>query len=81
MQKDRHLFWGALLLKMSENIEIRTIITNRTANVNSVSDTPVTDPASGAKVGNLKELCYILKIGILQNCRENIICNFIKLKN
>ncbi|KAJ8955407.1 hypothetical protein NQ318_003505 [Aromia moschata] len=32
---------------MSENIEIRTIIGNR--NINTVSDTPVTDPASGAK--------------------------------
>lgn len=35
---------------MSENIEIKAIITNRNTNANSVSDTPVTDPASGAKV-------------------------------
>lgn len=33
---------------MSEAIEIRTIINNR--NINNVTDTPVTDPASGAKV-------------------------------
>ncbi|KAH1023536.1 hypothetical protein HUJ04_012722 [Dendroctonus ponderosae] len=32
---------------MSENIEIRTIISNR--NINQVSDSPVTDPAAGAK--------------------------------
>ncbi|CAG9759653.1 unnamed protein product [Ceutorhynchus assimilis] len=32
---------------MSENIEIRTIISNR--NLTQVSDTPVTDPAAGAK--------------------------------
>ncbi|XP_018572288.1 uncharacterized protein LOC108911759 isoform X2 [Anoplophora glabripennis] len=32
---------------MSENIEIRTIIGNR--NISTVSDTPVTDPASGDK--------------------------------
>ncbi|VEN60838.1 unnamed protein product [Callosobruchus maculatus] len=32
---------------MSEAIEIRTIINNR--NLNNVTDTPVTDPASGAK--------------------------------
>ncbi|KAJ8918743.1 hypothetical protein NQ315_015063, partial [Exocentrus adspersus] len=32
---------------MSANIEIRTIIGNR--NINTVSDTPVTDPASGVK--------------------------------
>jgi hypothetical protein len=33
---------------MTENIEIRTIVGNR--NLNTVSDSPVTDPASGAKV-------------------------------
>jgi hypothetical protein len=32
---------------MTENIEIRTIVGNR--NLNTVSDSPVTDPASGAK--------------------------------
>lgn len=33
---------------MSENIEIRTVVGNR--NLSTVSDSPVTDPAAGAKV-------------------------------
>lgn len=36
---------------MSENIEIRTIMSNR--NMSTVSDTPVTDPASGNKVSTI----------------------------
>lgn len=48
---------GGITVNMSENIEIRPIITNaNTNNVNSVSDTPVTDPASGAKVSFVENI-------------------------
>nr|CAI5854917.1 unnamed protein product [Callosobruchus analis] len=49
--------------KMSEAIEIRTIINNR--NLNNVTDTPVTDPASGAKVIFIQLMFVIIFIGQL----------------
>lgn len=67
---------------MSENIEIRAIITNRNANVNSVSDTPVTDPASGAKVCNLGGFCNTLQIiEIIAELPWKHVCSFVILKN
>lgn len=39
---------------MSEAIEIRTIIGNR--NINTVTDTPITDPAAVSKVKLIKQL-------------------------
>lgn len=44
---------------MSENIEIQTILAQKT-HLNTVSDSPVTDPASNAKVCHIIIFNFIL---------------------